>query len=394
MTTAEELEPTVDEQYIDYALTELARAAASMDAPPYARPEEKAPTRLARAYELCKSGRVSVDTQGVFNIPGSTYPQRYLVDPQGCSCPASQKSRSKWCYHLVAAALWDRWQSRITPGYKSLFIKGAIPVPRVDRDIEEAEMAEEAALLDWPPEESLLDAPAAPVAVQEPVQATQPTLAAERQVSPLAQLPGASQTATTPLSPYRPLAEIIADLSKPLSKECVATRQQQGQTLSYLHWWDVRLLLDTYAPGWHGEIVEVQESDREVPDRQGTVSTLHTCTVRYRLTIPCAEGQVSREALGREEAAIVQYGDHTSNASAMAMTRAAAMFGVGVWLREKDGTSTALQRHLLTEALQSFGAQCEARGQDKQQALAQLMQAQGVTRRDALPLWAVRQMIE
>ena len=383
-------EPTVDEQYTDYALTELARAAASMDAPPYALPDEKTPTRLARAYDLCKSGKITVDTQGVLSIPGSTYPQRYLVDPQGCSCPASQKSRSKYCYHLVAAALWDRWQSRITPGYKSLFIKGAPPVP-----LPTTTEPTEADLLDWPSEESLADTPAEDhsVTAQEPVQATHPTLAAERQVPALAQLPTASSAATVPPSPTRPLAAIIADLSKPLPKECVATRQQQGQTLSYLHWWDVRLLLDTYAPGWHGEIVEVQESDREVADRQGTVATVHTCTVRYRLTIPCAEGQVSREAIGREEAATVQYGDHTSNASAMAMTRAAAMFGVGVWLREKDGTSTALQRHLLTEALQAFGAQCEAQGKDKQQALAQLMQAHSVTRRDALPLWAVRQAL-
>jgi len=252
-------------------------------------------------------------------------------------------------------------------------------------------------LLGWPPEESLRDAPpveGVPLAARPAAQATAAPLAAERQTPPLAQIPVASSAVTTPTPVYRPLAAIIADLSRPLPQACIATRQQQGQTIQYLHWWDVRLLLDTYAPGWHGEIVAVQEADREIPDRHGTVNTVHVCTVRYRLTIPCAEGQVSREALGREETATVQYGDHTSNASAMAMTRAAAMFGVGVWLREKDGTSTALQRHLLTEALQAYAAQCEARGQDKHQALAQLMQVHGVTRRDALPLWAVRQMLD
>ena len=386
MTTAEYLEPTTDEQYTDYALTELARAAASMDCPPYALPDEKTPTRLARAYDLCKSGAVSVDREGVFTVAGKS--QAYTANARGCTCAQSTKGKSRYCYHFVAAALWDRWQSRITPGYRSLFIKGA-PVPTSTTHGEAAAIDQD--LLGWPPEDDTSES--APVAAPEPPQADVFPMAASLHVPPLAQLPVASTPATAPVPPYRPLVAIIADLSTPLPKECVATRQQQGQTLSYLHWWDVRLLLDTYAPGWHGEIVEVQEADREVTDRQGTLTAVHTCTVRYRLTIPCAEGQVSREALGREEGGVVQYGDHTSNASAMAMTRAAAMFGVGVWLREKDGTSTALHRHLLADALKAFGEQCEAHGQDKHAALQTLMTMHGVTRRDALPLWAVRQAL-
>ena len=405
--------------YDDPRMTELARAATSMECAPYVLPGEKAPRRLDRAQALCIQGAVVQNKDHSFNVQGSS--RIYRVLPSGCECPQSSRGRSRYCYHLVAAVLYDRWQGRLLHTYKSAFIGASMP--RVDQAIENAEMAEEeAALLGWdvdadaqlsgnlfPTEDD--DAAVAEhdthMTAQEPQEATQPALATQGQIPPLAQLqrsqgaPGGypfqyvspPQRGGRAASPLRPLAAIIADLSRPLPKECVATRQQQGQTLSYLHWWDVRLLLDTYAPGWHGEIVEVQEAPREVVDRQGTVSTVHCCTVRYRLSIPCAEGVVSREALGREEAQVVQYGDHTSNASAMALARAAAMFGVGVWLREKDGTSTALQRHLLAEALAALGGKWESQGHDKQEALAALMQAHGVTRRDALPLWTVRQAL-
>jgi len=68
-----------------------------------------------------------------------------------------------------------------------------------------------------------------------------------------------------------------------------------------------------------------------------------------RLSIPCADGDVWREATGTEclkeiktdkgtgEVIIKElaYGDPTSNAEAMALRRAAAKFGLGLYLYEK-----------------------------------------------------------
>ncbi len=51
-----------------------------------------------------------------------------------------------------------------------------------------------------------------------------------------------------------------------------------------------------------------------------------------RITIPCAEGFVYREASGQEEEEGIKYGDSSSNAEAQALKRAAAKFGLGLYL--------------------------------------------------------------
>ena len=64
-----------------------------------------------------------------------------------------------------------------------------------------------------------------------------------------------------------------------------------------------------------------------------------------RLTIPTAEGNVYREATGTEELKRTDretgepielaYGDPSSNAESMALRRAAAKFGLGLYLYNK-----------------------------------------------------------
>jgi len=51
-----------------------------------------------------------------------------------------------------------------------------------------------------------------------------------------------------------------------------------------------------------------------------------------RISIPCTEGIIYREATGIEDLQIKGYGDPASNASSMAMRRAAAAFGLGLHL--------------------------------------------------------------
>ena len=131
----------------------------------------------------------------------------------------------------------------------------------------------------------------------------------------------------------RSIRAIVADLSQPLPKECVATKTLKGTPIAYLHWQTVSRMLDAYAPGWSGQIARI--------DQLGTA-----IAVTYRLTLPCVEGTVSREATGQEDEDHEGYGDSTSNAEAMAFKRAAAKFGVGLWLYDKDATAQALERHI------------------------------------------------
>jgi hypothetical protein len=53
------------------------------------------------------------------------------------------------------------------------------------------------------------------------------------------------------------------------------------------------------------------------------------------VSIPCAEGVVTREATGCEDADAKGYGDSSSNAEAMALKRAASKFGLGLYLYQK-----------------------------------------------------------
>lgn len=158
-------------------------------------------------------------------------------------------------------------------------------------------------------------------------------------------------TLTPPIAPGEwTLSQIIAALSRPLPESILQQRKQGGSLLPYLPWYEAVRILNKYAPGWTWDV------------RQ-----LHTTTDRLfltgRLTIPTAEGNVYREATGtellKEEKAIwigekpnqqllkddfdrpitepkeLAYGDPSSNAESMAFRRAAAKFGLGLYLYDR-----------------------------------------------------------
>jgi hypothetical protein len=107
-------------------------------------------------------------------------------------------------------------------------------------------------------------------------------------------------------------------------------------------------LLDRCAPGWQGEVTHIH-------------TTRDRIFVTYRLSLWAEEGVFTREATGTEllkeakplkdeeghilrtGAGIPQtkmeelaYGDPSSNAESMAFRRAAAKFGLGLYLYDKD----------------------------------------------------------
>jgi hypothetical protein len=120
----------------------------------------------------------------------------------------------------------------------------------------------------------------------------------------------------------RSIKDIIADLSKPIADRHIHYLTRGGQKLAYIPWHLAVKYLDLYAPGWCFEV-------RAVTNAAGRI------IVTSRITIPCAEGLVWREATGQEDQEVESYGDPTSNAESMSLRRAAAKFGLALYLYDK-----------------------------------------------------------
>lgn len=143
----------------------------------------------------------------------------------------------------------------------------------------------------------------------------------------------------------RPLAEILADLSKEIPARLLQVKMKGGAELTFFTWITAQRFLDLYAPGWLGDATLTYSGERV-----GCV---------YRLCIPTSDaGLVCRAATGDdtedddekpefqnqvEEKAWVQqqrgrkFGSPTTRAEGQAFKRAAARFGFGLYLREKKG---------------------------------------------------------
>ncbi len=120
----------------------------------------------------------------------------------------------------------------------------------------------------------------------------------------------------------RSIRDIVKDLSKPVAKRHLRTRKQGGKELTYISWYDAVKYLDHYAPGWNYEVRTMNSVGGKL-------------IMTIRLSVPCLEGLVYREATGQEEEETTSYGDSSSNAESMALRRAAAKFGLGLYLYDK-----------------------------------------------------------
>jgi hypothetical protein len=119
----------------------------------------------------------------------------------------------------------------------------------------------------------------------------------------------------------RSITDIIADLSKPLPDRFLKHKKMGGSDITFITWYTAVRFLDLYAPGW-------STTEPKVTEVGGTL------IVAIGISIPCEEGLVTRYATGQEEADVKGYGDSSSNAEAMALKRAAAKFGLGLYLYE------------------------------------------------------------
>ena len=127
--------------------------------------------------------------------------------------------------------------------------------------------------------------------------------------------------------PLRSISDVISDLSKPIKARHLKKKIRGGQVLDFIPWYHAVKYLDLHAPGWSYEV------------RNTVWNSESRLVLTVRLTIPCLEGLVYREATGTEEEPEEgerMYGDPSSNAESMALRRAAAKFGLGLYLYNKD----------------------------------------------------------
>ena len=120
----------------------------------------------------------------------------------------------------------------------------------------------------------------------------------------------------------RSIRDIIKDLSKPVAKRHLRTRKQGGKEIQYISWHDAIKYLDHYAPGWNYEVRNIQNIAGKL-------------ILTVRLSVPCIEGIVYREATGQEDEDLETYGNSSSNAESMALRRACAKFGLGLYLYDQ-----------------------------------------------------------
>ena len=186
----------------------------------------------------------------------------------------------------------------------------------------------------------------------------------------------------------RPISSIIADLSKPLPNACVkqkpAKNSKTGQItqIDFLHWYVVTQILDAYAPGWSSKVVAIQSFGGKI---------VMTCEV----AIPCAEGVITQQGTGQEDEDFSDgYGDSTSNAEAMALKRAAAKFGVGRYLYDKDGAGAGFTAHVRTQKEILVKQITEKVGTDQAEVFWRKARAQqGADRINALSLEYLHQVL-
>jgi hypothetical protein len=129
------------------------------------------------------------------------------------------------------------------------------------------------------------------------------------------------------------IAQIEEVFSRPIPKSILKSRRQGNANLTYIPWYKVNEILNKYTPGWTWEIVSIH-------------TTADRLFLTGRLTIPAAEGNIYREGTGTEllkewsekkqQMQELAYGDPSSNAESMAFRRAAARFGLGLYLYDKD----------------------------------------------------------
>jgi|SRR5215813_5917235 len=130
------------------------------------------------------------------------------------------------------------------------------------------------------------------------------------------------QQVSAPAEGPRSIKDIVRDLSKPVNPQRLKQRQQGGKTLTYCPWYQWVRILDHYAPGWRYEVRSITQIGESL-------------VMVVRITVPCQEGEVWREASALEQIKGSGYGDAATNCESAALRRAASKFGLCLSLYDK-----------------------------------------------------------
>ena len=124
------------------------------------------------------------------------------------------------------------------------------------------------------------------------------------------------------------LAQIEAALSRQLPASMLESKTIKGQKIPFISWTTAAKILSKYAPGWQWRVIEIKAYGGRL-------------FLIGELSIPTSDGMTTRQASGTETLQEldrdgnwreISYGDPSSNAESMAFRRAAAKFGLGLYL--------------------------------------------------------------
>ncbi len=119
----------------------------------------------------------------------------------------------------------------------------------------------------------------------------------------------------------RPLADVLADLRRPIHPNFLRTKQKKGNDITFIEWHTALRILDRYAFGFHYRT------------RTGISLDGQHVTVDAEIGIPSSDyGVTWRGSTGSDEDEDKAYGDATDRAESQALRRAAAKFGLGLAL--------------------------------------------------------------
>ena len=120
------------------------------------------------------------------------------------------------------------------------------------------------------------------------------------------------------------LSAILADLSKPIPARLLKSKKMGGNAITFCPWHRVVKVLDFYTAGrWDYEVVD-------------KLITSDKFMITVRITIHGSDRSAFRDGTGIEDLQVKGFGDSQSNAESMALRRAAAKFGLGLGLYEKE----------------------------------------------------------
>ncbi len=136
----------------------------------------------------------------------------------------------------------------------------------------------------------------------------------------------------------RLIADIIRDLSAPIDPKYLESRVQGKTNVTYVPWHHAVRLLECHTRGcWNYSITQLYTTEERI-------------FLIARIEIVAEDGIFFREGTGTEvlkekkfnrdtqsyELSEIAYGDPSSNAESMALRRAAAKFGLGLHLYDKN----------------------------------------------------------